>query len=381
MPPLTLMIKPASGRCNMHCRYCFYMDEMRHRSAPVPPPMTAQTLERLIRRAMLHAQGRLHLVFQGGEPTLAGKDFFRHLLALENAYRSSGLAVSHAMQTNGYDLDPQWCEIFREGRFLVGVSLDGTEALHDGSRRSLDGEPTYRRVLDGIRLLRAENIAYNVLCVVTEPMTNRAGEVFDALKEHAFLQFIPCLDALDGARAGWSLQSASYGRFLVELFDCYEQAFRRGEPVSIRTFDNWLAMLRGQPPDSCAMSGQCGSYYVIEADGSVYPCDFYAVDAWRLGNINDASFPRLEKSELARRFLAPLPLAQKCAACPWLRLCRGGCRREREPLSAGGAGVYRWCQGLQYFFSRRFTRLEALARRTPWPAGYPAFSHDPKSSK
>lgn len=364
MPPLTLMIKPVSGLCNMHCRYCFYRDEMARRETPLHPAMSADTLETLIRRAMLQADGELTLIFQGGEPALAGKEYFRELLRLEKKYRRADVTVRHAIQTNGLALDEEWCAILREGGFLVGVSLDGTAALHDLHRRDCGGQPTSPRVLEAISLLRREKIPYNILCVVTEAMTRQAKQVFHALREHGFLQFIPCMDDGTGAPL---LTSRSYGRFLTDLFDCYEQAYHSGRPVSIRTFDNWLAMACGYPPESCAMSGRCTRASLVEADGSVYPCDFYAVDEWRLGNISDMPFARLERTDAACRFAQMLPLPEKCSRCEWLSLCRGGCRRDREAHPESTEGVSRWCDGLQLFFSQRGARLQALARRVYAP--------------
>lgn len=359
MPPLTLMLKPASGACTMRCRYCFYADEIAHRSAQICPRMSDATLEKVIRRAVLTAEDHVMLIFQGGEPTLAGKAFFRKLLTLEKAYRRDNLRFDHAFQTNGLMLDEEWCAIFREGEFLLGVSLDGMQMLHDRNRPDAAGQGTWARVTENLALLRREKIPYNILCVVTDEMTPYAREVFAELKRHAFLQFIPCLDALDGSDAP-PLHAENYGRFLIDLFDCYEQAQHTGKPVSIRLFDSYLAMLAGYPPDSCALSGRCGLYCVIEADGSVYPCDFYALDEWKMGNINECNFPRLLTSETAKRFLTPLDTADECRTCPHWALCRGGCRRERE---GSPDGKNRWCAGLKLFFSKRGERLRALSRR------------------
>lgn len=359
MPPLTLMLKPASGRCNMRCRYCFYADELAHRSAPTVSCMSDATLETLLRRAFLAAEGQLTLIFQGGEPTLAGKDFFRKLLTLEKRYQRQNLRVVHSIQTNGLLLDAQWCALLREGNFLVGVSLDGTQMLHDANRPDAAGNGTWARVTENLKRLRRENVAYNILCVVTDEMTPHTRAVFAALREHAFLQFIPCLEPLDGSGEA-RLHAENYGHFLVELFDAYAQAQYAGKPVSIRLLDSYLAMLAGYPPDSCALSGHCGQYCVVEADGSVYPCDFYALDEWRLGNIRDSAFPRLQAGETAKRFRRPLETAQECKTCAYWGLCRGGCRREREHTPDGKS---RWCEGLKLFFAQRGQQLQALSRR------------------
>lgn len=362
MPPLTLLVKPASGSCNLRCSYCFYTDVAARRETASFGHMGLDTLEALMRRAFAYADGQLHLTFQGGEPTLAGKDFFRRVLALEREYGRAGLQVSNAIQTNGYTLDAEWMEIFEAGQFLVGVSVDGTQALHDACRRDAQGGPTYGRVMEGIHLLRERQVMYNILCVVNQAIASQPRAVFQSLQKHRYLQFIPCLDGFDGKRSPQSLDPLTYGRFLVETFDLYERAWLSNKPVSVRTFDNWLGMLLGHPPESCAMAGRCGTYYLVEADGGVYPCDFYVLDSWRMGSIRKDSFFRLEKSALGQAFReASWPVAEACRECLWYFLCRGGCKRDREPLSQPSPS--RLCRGHQLFFQARLPRMQALATR------------------
>ena len=364
MPPLTVMIKPASSACNMRCAYCFYADVASRREQPSYGAMSETTLQNLVRRAFSYADGPVTFLFQGGEPTLAGKDFFRRFLALQRRYNTRRLPVQNSIQTNGYALDREWCALFREGRFLVGVSLDGTRALHDACRVDAAGQPTYDRVMESLALLREEGVEYNILCVVDQRVASQPAQVFRSLAPHGFLQFIPCLDALDGAPGENALNAETYGRFLIEVYDLYEKAFYSGKPVSVRTFDNWLAMLSGRPPESCGMAGRCGHYYLIEANGNAYPCDFYVLDEWLVGNINDASFFRLDASPVVSRFLAEsVPLPQACRGCEWRFLCRGGCRRDREPYQNGLPSDNRLCAGHRLFFSQRLARMKALAAR------------------
>ena len=362
MPPLTVMIKPASSLCNLRCRYCFYADVASSRETASYGLMSADTLETLMRRAFAYAEGQLSFMFQGGEPTLAGKDFFRRYLSLLKKYNTRRLNVQSAIQTNGYMLDEEWCAIFKEGNFLVGVSVDGTKAIHDAYRVTPEGKPTYDRIAENLALLRAHDIPYNILCVVNEPIASEPAAVFHALKEHVFLQFIPCLDDFSGEKKPYSLNAKTYGRFLIETFDLYEQALYSGKPVSIRTFDNWAAMLLGYPPENCGMSGRCGNYYLIEADGSAYPCDFYVLDEWKVGNILESSFFRMDKSPVGKRFRdESIPLPDACKACRWLALCRGGCKRDREPVIGGVPALNRLCESNRMFFKARYERLQALA--------------------
>lgn len=364
MPPLTLMIKPASGLCNLRCSYCFYADVTARRETASYGLMTDATLENLMRRAFAYADGFVSFAFQGGEPTLAGKDFFRRVLALEKRYNSRGLQVHNSIQTNGYTIDAEWVRIFREGQFLVGVSVDGTQALHDACRLDAAGHPTYDRVMQSLELLRQGGVDYNILCVVNQLIAQQPRAVFENLKRHGYLQFIPCLDDLDGSSGPYSLDPLTYGHFLIETFDLYEKAWRQGKPVSIRHFDNWVGMCLGQPPESCAMGGRCGQYYLLEADGSVYPCDFYVLDAWRMGNINETTFARLSRSPVGEAFRkVSWEVDDACRACPHYALCRGGCRRDREPVVEGHPALNRLCPGHKLFFDARGQRLQALARQ------------------
>jgi len=356
------MIKPASGLCNMRCRYCFYRDVAENREIRSYGIMEKDTLEKLVKRAFLYAEHQLSFAFQGGEPTLAGKDFFRFFLSLLKKYQRPGLQVQSALQTNGLSLDGEWADIFREGNFLIGVSLDGTKTLHDANRMTPDCAPTHDRILKSIALLREKGVEYNILCVVTHDLALEGKAVFEALKAHEFLQFIPCLDGFDAPPSPYSLQKGDYGKFLCDLFPLYEERIRAGAPVSIRIFDNWLSMLLGRPPESCAMCGRCANYYLSEADGSIYPCDFYVLDAWRMGNITKDSFFKLEKSPVAAEFLRQsLDVHEKCSACPWYSLCRGGCRREREPRSNEKLSLNRLCSDYQMFFEKYEPRMRALA--------------------
>ena len=324
--------------------------------------MTHETLEKLVRRAFAYAQGQVSFGFQGGEPTLAGADFYADLLKLEKKYNASGIPVFHALQTNGLLLHSDLISVLKEGNFLLGVSLDGMKSIHDARRIDSSGQGTWDRIQQNLRLLQQEGIPFNILCVVDEPVARNAQEVFDALKGYEYLQFIPCLDPLSGAHDANSLTAKSYGEFLCTLWDNYAHILRSGGFLSIRTFDNWLQMLRGYPPEGCGLSGVCGKNLIMEADGSLYPCDFYALDEWKIGNINASSFYAIDKSDILQRFISQsVPIHSDCKACPYCFLCRGGCRRERDV--SGAIGKNRLCDGLKYFFSEKLSDMTNLAKQ------------------
>ena len=271
-------------------------------------------------------------------------------------YNGRHLPVQYALQTNGYAVSDEMIAFFARHGFLLGVSLDGIALVHDAQRIDAAGQPTYERVRAALNRLKAAGVSFNVLCVVSEQAAAHAREVYEALAPYRYVQFIPCLDALDGQTQ--QLSSEAYLAFLQTTFDLYERDWRRGHPVSIRSFDNWLQMLLGMPPESCAMNGVCSLQYVVESDGSVYPCDFYALDEWRLGNLNETSLLRMARTDTAKRFVeVSRAVPEACRECRWYRLCRNGCRRERDPQT----GLNRWCSVMQRFWTRNAERAAQMA--------------------
>ncbi|MBQ9133071.1 MAG: anaerobic sulfatase maturase [Clostridia bacterium] len=364
MPPLSIMIKPVSGMCDLRCRYCFYADVSAHRAQAVFGKMSEDTARALIRRACIYADGSITFAFQGGEPTLAGLGFYEKFVSLVREYNTRGLRVAYSLQTNGCGLTDAFCAFLAKHNFLVGVSLDGTRQTHNAARVDAVGEGSYDRVLCGIKLLQKHKVEFNILCVVTEAVAKAPRAVWQALAPYGYIQFIPCIDDFDGGKSVFSLSAKSYGQFLIATFDLYEDAFLHGKPISERRFDNYLSMLLGNMPEHCGMSGQCGLYFLIEADGSVYPCDFYVLDAWRAGSICETSFARLEKSERMTAFRQmSLQKPSVCRDCAWYRLCRGGCRRDREQVLGDALGENRFCESYRMFFTARFERLQGLAKR------------------
>ena len=358
MPPITVMIKPVSGACNMRCRYCFYADEMNNRGTDIYPAMDDETLETLVRRVMRYADKQATFVFQGGEPTLAGVGFYQKLLALQKKYRRADVTICNSLQTNGYHLTDEMIDLFARNRFLLGVSLDGCEMTHDLLRKDARGEGTFSRVLENIRRLQKANVEFNILCVVNNAVAEHADAVLDRLCAFDYLQFIPCLDNLDGTTQPHSLTAEAYSAFLEKAFARYQKAFMTKRRLSIRTFDNWVAMLLGMPPENCAMRGVCSPGFLVESTGDVYPCDFYALDEWKLGNIREHSLRQLHRTPQAKTFEeVSLPVPDRCRSCPWYALCRNGCRRERDPQT----GLYRFCSCMEAFFSAHMDELKLLA--------------------
>ena len=364
MQAISLMLKPASSLCNMHCDYCFYCDEASKRAVPSYGFMSEETLRLLIKKTLPQTTEHYALAFQGGEPTLRGLDFYRTAVQMLRHYNRNHARIHLAMQTNGVSMTEEWAEFFWENSFLIGLSVDGTSELHDAYRH-LSGSSSYASALHAARLLDQAKVPYNILTVVHQETAKKIRSIYQSYRARnwRYLQFIACLDPLEEKRgtSRYSLTPASYGAFLTDLFDVWYQDARKGKEPYIRQFDNWLGILMGEPPEACEQCGVCGMQYVVEANGSVYPCDFYAVDAWCLGNITEDS---LEAIDLKRNKLSfqerSRYIPEKCRACPWLMLCRNGCYRTRV-TEAGGDGVSFFCEAYQAFFTVCGERMVSLA--------------------
>ena len=367
MKALGLLIKPASGNCNMRCRYCFYADVTAARNVGNRGVMSLDTLETIVRGALAEAAHFCSFGFQGGEPTLAGLDFFRALIAFEKRHNANGVRIAHAIQTNGTLIDAEWAAFLGEHDFLTGVSIDAGREIHDDLRPGVDGRGTHKRAMKAAELLRLAGVQFNILSVVTGRMAAQPERVYRFYKEHDFryIQFIPCLDDLkpDARPAPYSLDARSYGRFLCRIFDLWYEDYRRGAYYSIRAFDNYIHILAGQPPENCAMSGACSPYPLIEADGSVYPCDFYAIDRLYLGNVGERTFAEMLSGPAAERFAATSrQIDERCRVCAYFALCRGGCRRDREPETDGRLCLNKLCEAYLAFFKHALPRMSEISK-------------------
>ncbi len=355
MPPLSVLIKPASSACGMGCAYCFYKDIAANRAHPFMGMLSEELLEKTIQSAFGYAEGSCTFVFQGGEPTLAGLDFFKTAVSLEKKYAKSGVEVNNCLQTNGLLIDAPFAEFLRENNFLTGLSLDGPADIHNQNRLTDNGKDTFNRVMQTAQLLKKHGAAFNVLSVVTGQSARYAEKIyrFFAKQGFTFLQFIPCIPPLNND-SPLTLTPEKYGEFLIKIFDLWYADLERGHYVSIRHLDNWFSVLLGGQPESCGMTGRCSMQFVVEGDGGVYPCDFYVLDEWRLGTIGKESFFEIQNSPAAARFIEKsLPVPEDCRACRLFAVCRNGCRRER-----GADGKYRYCASVKAFFDAREAQIQ-----------------------
>lgn len=366
MPPLTIMVKPASSCCNMRCRYCFYADESSNRSTASFGLMSTDTLEALISKSLSYAEHQCTFAFQGGEPTLAGLHFYRSVVKLEQKHNKKNIHIENIIQTNGYVINDSWAQFFRKNNFFLGLSVDGPGSIHDIYRRTPDGKGTFAKTMSAASLLRKHHVDFNILTVVTSMAARHPLDVYSFYRamDFNFQQYIPCLNPLilPDRLPDYTLTPTLYGDFLMQLFDLWYADFKKGRIIYISFFENLMGIIKGLPSSSCAQCSQCQKQYVIEADGSVYPCDFYAMDGYCLGNIVSDSFSSLDRTREDTGFIensAKLPVA--CSFCKWRFLCCGGCRREREN-GRGQLAVNYFCSSYKRFFEYAFQRLCELCR-------------------
>ncbi len=365
MPSLDLLIKPASELCNLRCRYCFYTDVTNCRTEESFGLMSEDTLEALVRSALSYADLSCSFAFQGGEPTLVGLDFYRKLIELQTQYRQGTTVISNSIQTNGLVIDEEWARFLAEHHFLVGLSLDGPREIHNKNRQDPSGHGSFDRVMKAVKLFRKYGVEFNILTVVNRQVAEHPKKVYSFLRSQNFryLQFIECLDPFDGQPEEYSLTPKALEVFLKQTFDEYYADFRRGQYISVRGFDNYIGTLLGRAPEACGQIGHCTAYQVIEANGNVYPCDFYVLDDYCMGNIHTHSFAQLSRSPIAQEFVrASLPVDPACRTCRWYALCRGGCRRCREPFTDGYPGLNRFCTAYKGFFEYAYPRMQGMAR-------------------
>lgn len=365
MKNLNLLIKPASSSCNLRCKYCFYYDVADNREVKNFGIMNDETLENMVKRVFEDVEYSANFAFQGGEPTVAGIEYFKKFHEFVEKYNVNKIQVNFSLQTNGTLLDKKWMELFKKYNYLIGVSLDGNKNIHDTFRVDANGEGTFSRVLKATKMLTKAGVEFNILCVVNKLIAQNGKLIYNFFKNNGFryYQFIPCLDAFNCSKEeDYTLTAEDYGKFLDETFNLWADDILSGKRISIRHFDNYTKIILGEAPEACDMVGHCNMNAVLESDGSMYPCDFYVLDEYKVGNVNESSFVELFTSEKEQEFLnSSLKVNDKCKTCDYFKICRGGCRRHKD-LMEDGTYENRFCQSYKYFFEKNIDRMVEVAR-------------------
>lgn len=386
--PLYVMLKPAGARCNLRCRYCYYLEKDHLYGSNDAHFMSERLLEKFIADYM-QAQTTPEVLFtwHGGEALLRPIAFYERALQLQRRY-ARGRQVVNSIQTNGTLLTPEWCEFLRENGFLVGISIDGPRNVHDAYRRTSADGPSFDRVMQGLQLLKDHHVEWNALAVVNNLNVEKPREFYRFFKDIGcqYLQFAPIVERIvsrddgltlaPGMQEGGRLTSHSitpsqWGRFLCELFD--EWVVADVGSIFLQIFDATLANWVGVTPGICSLSAHCGHAAVMEHNGDVFSCDHFVFPEYRLGNLNEKTITEMVYSPQQQRFaqMKTAMLPRQCRECPFLFACHGECPKNRFLRDKyGNAGLNYLCEGYRQFFSHvtphmNFMRRELQAGRPP----------------
>jgi uncharacterized protein len=364
MRKLAVMIKPASSLCNIRCKYCFYADVTDQRQIKSYGKMKPQVMEKMIDQLLvdLTDEDQLDITFQGGEPTLAGLAFFRAFVSYLVEKNTECVSIHYAIQTNGLLINEQWARFLKEHDFLVGLSIDGDRSIHDRNRVDPKSKGTYQRVLKTKQLLETYEVPFNVLCVLTNELARYPQKVYQFIQREniQYIQFIPCLGNLDDSDSVFALTPKRFYHFYHILWNLWQRDFRKGKYRSIKFFDDLIQLFGAQRVTACGLIGQCQPQYVIEANGNVYPCDFYVLDDYLMGNITQQTLRELYKNYVMEHFLTePKKLSKHCQNCSFLSMCMGGCKRMKHSMYLDQQETY--C-GYQAFLNSHGADIRQISR-------------------
>lgn len=367
--PLTsVLVKPSGPDCNLGCTYCFYLEKEKLFPETKVHRMTPEIQEEMIRQVMQQSGDAVSIAWQGGEPALMGLDFYKRSIELEKKY-GHGQSVGNAFQTNGTLLDGEWAKFFKKYDWLIGLSLDGPQHIHDRYRTDKGLHPTWEKVEGTAQMLLAEGVAVNAMCCITDYSSDYAEELYNYYKDLGltWMQFIPIVetDKDDPTKAApFCVTDEQYGHFLITLFDLWINDFQNGEPTtSIRHFESVFHSYVGIEAPECALMKECGPYVVIEHNGNVYSCDFFVEPRHRLGNIRQTKITDMLNSKKQDEFgKAKTLLPRKCKFCPWYSKCFGGCTKDRIK-DPNDQRQPRFCLSYQLFFEHADARMKVLAEQ------------------
>ena len=382
------MVKPSGPLCNLSCVYCFYKYKQNGCASSYNWKMNSEILEIFV-RDYIQAQPTgypVQFVWQGGEPCLMGLDFFRKAVELQKKYKKPDQEITNAFQTNATLIDSKWAEFFRENNFLIGVSIDGHEDIHNRYRVDSAGKGSFGRVMAGVENLRKHNVDYNALVCITDISEQNPLYIYDFLKEHFnFIQFIPVVEERDFKKEApfqknakkwatnkgrkysdlvteWSVTPEGFGTFLNKIFDSWVQ--NDVGRIFIQIFDYTLANWMGYPAALCVLNRTCGRGLVLEHNGDIYACDHFVYPEYMLGNIKERPIAELARSKSQIGFGNDKweRLPGQCKNCEYLNLCFGGCPRNRFIFTAGGERELNYlCEGYRLFFSHTSETMKFMA--------------------
>lgn len=362
--PFNLMIKPVCSTCNLDCVYCYYKLKSRELyQNDKAPKMSDDLLENITAQYLRAMPVRCVFNWQGGEPLLAGLDFFRKAVSLQKERALPGQQIENNIQTNGTLLTDEWCLFLRDNKFLVGISIDGPEQLHDAFRRDAAGKGTFKDAWKGLELLANHGVEYNVLVTLNSANASKGKEIYRFLVNRGvkYIQFIPILERNpDGTAPAFSCPPDEFGSFMVDVFSCWKE--RDIGKVSVRFIDDAVFYLVTGRYASCYNCRKCAHAFVVEWNADLFACDHFVFREWRIGNIKDEPLESLLKSPLLERFSRlKTDLPRNCRECEYLQFCNGGCPKHHVPAVLVPDRVNYFCGAYKAFYAAALNMLKHLA--------------------
>jgi uncharacterized protein len=352
-----IITKPVGARCNLECTYCYYVE----RDTPGPlvraEAMSDEFLEKYVRQHLEAATGqKVQFLWHGGEPTLAGIDFYRKAVEIQKKHAKPGMEITNGIQTNGTLINNEWCEFFKKESFKVAVSLDGPPRLHDYFRVSDYRIPTHSKTIRGFRLLKEWGIVPEILCVVNAMNVEHPLEVYIYFREIGArtLTFYPLVERKPGPLGPVSYQSVparDFGRFLCAVFD--EWKGKDIGKIEVRVFEEAARTAMNQEHTQCIFKKRCGDVPVVEKNGNFYSCDYFVHQEHLVGNIRDRHLGELLEHPDQKAFgeSKEATLPGYCRECDVLDMCNGECPKNRLISTPDGEpGLNYLCAGYKMFF-------------------------------
>jgi serine-type anaerobic sulfatase-maturating enzyme len=398
LPGIHVLAKPMGPICDIKCDYCFYLEKRALFDSDERYRMSEEVLARYIDEYVA-AQPTpvVEFVWHGGEPTLIGLDFFRKVVELQRPYRGRK-QIRNSLQTNGLRLDDAWCAFFKENDFLVGISLDGPQEIHDLYRKDRHGRGTFERVMAGVRLLQRHRIEFNVLACVARHTAHHPLEVYRFFRDAGvkYIQFTPIVERQPDPSTQkiglwlakpasltrpepntkvtpWTVEPETYGDFLIAILE--EWVRKDVGDIFVMNFEWALNAWIGSGSPVCIFSRQCGRAVSLEHNGNVYACDHYVYPEYALGNVLKDDLGQMVQRSVDSGFgphkEATLP--RYCRECDVLEACWGGCPKHRFATSPyDEPGLHYLCPSYKKFFRhiRKYLRAMTTLLENDLPVSY-----------
>lgn len=326
--------------------------------------MSDEVLEEMIARYMATDQPQYIFGWQGGEPTLMGVEFFKKAVHFQQKYAKSGVVISNGLQTNGTLLTEEFAKFLHDYNFLVGVSLDGPESIHNQYRLTQGMEGSHAKVWKGIELLQKHQVEFNILTLVSSSNVHHAKEVYQYLKKQGFYyqQYIPCVEMDEkGQPLPFTITGQEWGNFMCEIFDEWIQS----DPyqISVRLFDSILSLMVYGSISVCHMGGNCRQYFVVEHNGDIYPCDFFVEKEKCLGNITKNTWEEMQDHPNYHLFgHLKHQWNPACYKCSHLLYCSGDCLKHRIYNGQSPETLSWLCKGWKQFYDHTIPGFYELAK-------------------